>query len=277
MSRLGKCSFIRDAEGPSEDLDMRDTKRIGIIGAGAIGGAIIRELQKTADCEIAFVLVSSLEDAASAGLGNGILTDDANDALARPVDLVIEAALPSVVRDLAPKFLEKADFCAFSSTAMANRETEQEIRSLTARHGHTFYVPHGAVLALDGIADGRAVIEKVTVTTTKSGKSLGIDPDAEGLMFEGATRDACGQFPRNVNVHAAIALAGLGFDRTISRIIATPGLQTMEHRIEVEGQGLSWDLRVSSRSLGGVTGAYTPHSAVGSIRRILGGGGIAAV
>ena len=256
---------------------MRDKKRIGIIGAGAIGGAVIREIDNAADTEIAFVLVSNVHRMTGFNLADGIVIDDASEALSRPVDLVVEAAMPSVVQELAPRFLRSADFCAFSSTAMARRETEEEVRSITARHGSTFYVPHGAILSLDGIADGRAAIEQVTVTTTKSGKSLGIDPKADGLMFEGATREACARFPRNVNIHAAIALAGLGFDRTVSRIVAVPDLPTMEHQIEVSGPGLSWDIRVSSRSLGGVTGSYTPHSAVGSVRRILGGGGIVAV
>ena len=77
-----------------------------------------------------------------------------------------------------------------------------------------------------------------------------------------------------MNVHAAVALAGIGFDRTVSRVVAEPGKKTMEHHIHVEGQGLEWDIRVASQSLGGVSGAYTPRSAVGTVRRILGGAGV---
>lgn len=115
------------------------------------------------------------------------------------------------------------------------------------------------------------LFEQVTVVTTKSGKSLGLDPECSGTVFEGSARQACQRFPRNVNVHAAVALAGIGLDRTFSRVVAVPRQEANEHRIEVAGQGLSWVIEVSSKSLGGVTSSYTPRSAIGSIERILGG------
>ena len=48
-------------------------------------------------------------------------------------------------------------------------------------------------------------------------------------------------------------------------------------RIELTGQGLAWTIDASSPSLGGVTGAYTPQSATGSVDRILGQRGICIV
>ncbi len=248
--------------------------KIGVIGSGTIGTKIIEHILRATELELAFVLVSSAESITRLDLPAGVVTADAEEALAAPVDLVIEAAMPGVLADLAPRFLEGADVCGFSCTALADPAIEQAVRHACAASDHAFYVPHGAILALDGIADGRALLESVTVTTSKSGPSLGIGEDASGILFEGPTREVCARFPRNVNVHAAIALAGLGFDRTVSRVVAVPGLKTMQHHVEVQGQGLEWDIRVSSRSLGGVTGAYTPQSALGSIDRLLGGSGI---
>ncbi|WP_312795108.1 aspartate dehydrogenase domain-containing protein, partial [Tianweitania sp.] len=115
------------------------------------------------------------------------------------------------------------------------------------------------------------------ITRTKSGPSRGEAADARGIVFEGSTRDACARFPRNVNVHAAVALAGIGFDRTRSVVVADPHTKAMKHHIAVSGQTLQWDITVSSMSLGGVTGAYTPKSAVGSLQRILGQTAIANV
>jgi len=49
-----------------------------------------------------------------------------------------------------------------------------------------------------------------------------------------------------VNVHAAIAMAGLGFDRTVSRIVADPAVSTNSHLVEVEGTGYRFRIEVSS-------------------------------
>lgn len=256
---------------------MTNITRVGLIGAGTIGQAILADLRSRPDIEIVFVLVRNVSARNNLGVTAGIVIDSEEEALERAADLVVEAAMPDIVGRLVPSMLERSDVCAFSCTALSDRTVEDSIRAASTASGRNFYVPHGAVLGLDGLADGRALIESVTITTTKSGKSLGIDPDASGVLYNGPSREACVRFPRNVNVHAAVSLAGLGFDQTVSRIVAVPGQVEMLHRIEVAGPGLNWELRISSRSLGGVTGAYTPQSAVGSVRRILGGGGLTVV
>lgn len=256
---------------------MNARRQIGIIGSGTIGRDIIGALRARPDIQIAFVLARDTGKLADLDLPDTLLTADSQAAVDCGVDLVIEAAMPGVVAELAPRFLAHADFCAFSNTALADPAVETAIRAAAAASGRRFYVPHGAVLGLDGLADAGDLLESVTIITTKSGKSLGLDPEATGIVFEGSAREACQRFPRNVNVHAALSLAGIGLDRTVSRIVAVPHQATNEHRIEVTGQGLSWVIEISSRSLGGVTGAYTPRSAIGSIHRILGGQGICVV
>jgi aspartate dehydrogenase len=249
-------------------------RRVGIIGAGTIGTAILQDILEQGLADVDYVADASPGLQERLGNRGYALFSSLEEALDRKVDLVIEAAMPAVLSQIATSALKSGDLCAFSCTALADAALEAAILAQCRASGTRFYVPHGAILALDGLMDGRDVIKTVTVTTSKSGNSLGADESAEGLLYDGPTRDACRLFPRNVNVHAAIALAGIGFDRTVSRVVAVPGQQSMEHKLEVTGSGFSWDINVSSRSLGGVTGAYTPRSAIGSIRRILGGAAI---
>jgi len=56
------------------------------------------------------------------------------------------------------------------------------------------------------------------------------------LIFEGSATEACRGFPANVNVVAALSLAGVGPERTRIRIYAVPGLSVNQHRIRVEGE-----------------------------------------
>jgi aspartate dehydrogenase len=91
-------------------------------------------------------------------------------------------------------------------------------------------------------------VQSVTITTRKPPKGLagapyvedqGIDVWAlteETLIFEGSAREACKGFPANVNVSAALSLAGVGPDQTRIRIFAVPGSTRNTHDIEVEGE-----------------------------------------
>jgi aspartate dehydrogenase len=55
-------------------------------------------------------------------------------------------------------------------------------------------------------------------------------------VFRGSAREACRGFPANVNVTAAVSLAGIGPEQTTVRILAVPGLQRNCHDIDVEGE-----------------------------------------
>jgi aspartate dehydrogenase len=91
------------------------------------------------------------------------------------------------------------------------------------------------------------------------------------VIYDGPARGACEAFPRNVNVHAALALCGIGFDRTRSVIVADPTTGKNGHVIDVKGRGLEWRIEIASPAGKGVTGAYTPVSGASTLRRILSG------
>ncbi len=59
---------------------------------------------------------------------------------------------------------------------------------------------------------------------------------SEALIFEGAATEAVKAFPANVNVVAALSLAGVGPERTRIKIFAVPGLERNQHRIIIEGE-----------------------------------------
>lgn len=245
-------------------------RSIGIIGAGVIGKSLFDYVSNLEGVKVAYVLVSDRSKYLQHGSMTGVLIDDAAEAMQRKPDLVLEAATPALLSTLGTDILAYSDLCGFSCSALADQALEAAMDVAARKSGRRLFVPHGAVLGLDGLLDGRAQIENVVITTTKSGASLGQAADASGTLFDGSTREACIRFPRNVNVHAAVAFAGIGFDRTRSVVVADPQTKAMRHHIAVSGKGLEWEISVSSQSLGGVTGSYTPASAVGSLKRILG-------
>lgn len=242
--------------------------RIGIVGAGTIGRVIAETLLRQSDgrTALAWICTRNIEKARTWAGDTPVIADLA-EALTRPVDLVVEAALPDVMRAMVPEFLERCDVMPFSLTPLADQGFYDRLAAIARRAGRRLILPKGAIVGLDGIVAAQPILTSVRMTTTKSPESLGQPAGKAGVLFSGSTRDAVVHFPRNTNVHVAVALAGVGLDRTQSIVTAVPDLKTMRHLIEVEGEGLAWSIAVESLSLGGVSGAFVPLSAAMSTLR----------
>lgn len=259
----------RDPGGRYPYAMTRPPKTLGLLGYGVIGSRVGFAAETLGFGRVAFVHARHRDQALEA-FPRARFVERVEDVARQHADLVVEAATPEVMRAVVLDVLDRTDMIAFSLTALADDELREAVSRRCAEAGTRLWIPHGGILGLDGITDGRSELEDVTITTTKSPKSLGTgDPDRIGVLYDGPTRGACAEFPRNVNVHACLALCGLGFDRTRSVIIGDPEAKTMGHVIEVKGKGLQWRIEIASPAVGAVTGAYTPVSAVNTVRRIL--------
>jgi aspartate dehydrogenase len=245
-------------------------KRVGLVGCGTIGKCIVERIREDDLADIGFLCDLEEEKARSLAPGAAVCSD-LGQVSGWDVDLVIEAANAEAMRRIALEVLAKTDFLPFTVTALADDEFRDQVRSRCRQAGTRLLIPHGGVLGLDGIFDGRSVIREVTFKTTKHPRNLGLEPDLVGVVYDGPTRGACQQFPRNVNVHAAVALMGVGFDRQHSIVVSDPATRTMRHEITVLGDGIEWHLDIASVPAGTVTSSYTPESAASTVARILGG------
>ena len=74
------------------------------------------------------------------------------------------------------------------------------------------------------------------------------------------------KYPRNVNTHAAVALAGIGFDRTQSVLIADPARDFADLTISAESDDVQLKLWQADK-VKGVTGMAAVRSVMHSIGR----------
>lgn len=252
---------------------MSTASRIGLLGFGRIGQHVAEQIAEEPRIDLAFVCdpnVSALDEA------DADVLESPAAAVDRDVDLVVEAAHADVVVDHGPDLLGASDLLILSTTALADEAVETELREACDEGGTRLYVPHGAVLGTDGLQDGRPSIEMVSIRTRKNPANIDfaesdVDPediDGKTTLYDGPTRGICSEFPRNVNSHATIAVAGLGFDQTTSTLIADPGATDATHRIVAQGDGTRLEI-VRTSAIEGVTGSYTLDSIWGTIGRIV--------
>jgi len=117
----------------------------------------------------------------------------------------------------------------------------------------------GALLGLDAVrAAAQGTIESVTMVTRKPPRGLAGAPhiEAQGIdlasvreplkVFDGGAREGARGFPANVNVAAALSLAGIGPDRTRLQVWADPGVTRNTHRIVVEADSARFEMMIEN-------------------------------
>ena len=263
---------------------MASVKRIGLIGYGYLGSYVYEQVTTHPEwgLEVAFVVTRSQKPD---GLPAHLHYNDVPAALATAPDLVVELAHADVTVQHGQAILAASSYMPLSVSALANAALETHLLKVAGESGTTLFVPHGAATGLDTLSECRDVWETVTVTMKKPPRNLdysvapqfSADAIAEStILFDGPTRAICAMLPRNVNTHAAVALAGIGFDRTRSVLVADPALK--ESVIEIEAQGNGVELVISRRNpLAGVSGILTQRSALVCILRVSGQGPLAIV
>jgi aspartate dehydrogenase len=225
------------------------SKSIGIVGCGAIGGALLKAVESGRLSVCIAGVTSRTEKSAREFLSN--LKNPPRYLGLRELigasDLIVEAAGGSVVQRLAEEvFAAGKELMVISAGALLDHP---EIIEKSRQSGCRLYVPSGAIAGLDGIKSACVgAVTHVTMTTRKPPNGLEGAPylaqkrislaglTEEKEVFSGSAREACKGFPANVNVSAAVSLAGIGPDKTRIRILAVPGLERNCHDIEIEGE-----------------------------------------
>lgn len=224
-------------------------KQVGIVGCGAIGRAVLRAAEDgTLRAGIAGVSSRTAESARSflATLKSAPPLLERDELIARS-DLVLEAAGGHVVEDLArATFAAGKDLMVISIGALLDCP---QVFDLARERGCRLLLPSGAIAGLDGVkaaCSGR--VEHVRLVSRKPPRALqgapylqehGISLDGltePKLLFSGPARQAVKGFPDNLNISAALSLAGIGADRTEVSITADPAVERNCHDIEVAGE-----------------------------------------
>lgn len=160
--------------------------------------------------------------------------------------LVVECAGHGAVREAVPRLLAAGiPVIVVSLGALADAVLRDRLERVSTPKGRLSLVA-GAVGGLDILRSARlAGLDSVVYRGTKPPAAWRGTPaetafDLAALrqstvIFEGSAADASRLYPKNANVTAAVALAGIGFDRTVVTLVADPDATGNAHHIEAEG------------------------------------------
>ena len=170
------------------------------------------------------------------------------------MQLIVECASQAAVTAHAEAVLTAGkSMLVMSSGALVSADFMRKAMSAAEASGASIYVPSGAVGGIDALRASKALLEEVTIVSTKKPIALSgapgfakwenVDITEPTVIFEGSAAEAVGLFPANVNVAATVSMAGMGPDATGVKIVADPDSPGNVHEIHAVGRAGKFSFR----------------------------------
>lgn len=221
--------------------------QLGIMGYGAIGKDVWKALSDgtITGIQCPAFLVKTPRDSQPSNAPP--LTANPDQFFSHPYDVVLEVAGHKAIQDHAVRSLEHgADIMVTSVGAFSDSALLERVMDAARANGRRVILPSAGVGSLDMLtAAAQGGLDEVLMIVTKDAESWKgtqaeemVDLDnlkAPVVLYEGPARGGAAAYPQNVNISAAVSLAGLGLDNTRLRIIADP--TPCPHIIEIEAKG----------------------------------------
>jgi aspartate dehydrogenase len=244
-------------------------RAVALIGAGTIARSVGQAL---ADGELdGFRLAGFLTRTAQSDLPGTQFASVAELLASKPA-VVVEAAGHDAVRSYAEDVLSAGcTLVCCSVGALA----DGALRGRLLAAGGRLVVPSGAVGGLDLLAAAAAGgLDEVVVEQRKPPANVLPEDEAAALtepavVFDGTVAEVVGLYPKTTNVAAAVALAGLGFERTRARVVADPSVSANQVHLTARGSFGTMTLALENvPSANPRTSAIVPGSVLATLRRL---------
>ncbi|TYB88426.1 aspartate dehydrogenase [Oceaniovalibus sp. ACAM 378] len=239
--------------------------RTAIIGHGAIASYVTTELRRLGTAPALVVARPGRGQVAEAALGIPALTEI--EDLPDDIGLVLDCAGHSALAAFGPSLLTRGiDLITVSAGAFADAALADTLAGAATAGGARIQVVAGSIGGLDALAAaGTGGLTRVSYRGRKPPAAWRGSPAADLLdletlcepadFFRGTARTAALEYPKNANVAAATALAGVGFDLTEVVLTADPGISRNRHEITADGVFGQFTFHIEGRPLPGAPGS----------------------
>ena len=232
---------------------------VGIVGFGSIGSEVAKALINGVEDFSLYGITSRSKSNAQeriAKLDKNIKIYDL-ETLVDNCEIIIDCAPKAAFRDIATKCINKERklITVSGSGILDNLDLEELAKTKNSQ----IILATGAILGLGALrAASESNINSVTMTTRKPPNALSNAPFVINnnielnnllepkLIFKGSATDGAKAFPANVNVAAAVGLAGIGANKTKLEIWADPNLKRNTHKVEVDSDSAIFEMSIQN-------------------------------
>ncbi|GAA6193612.1 aspartate dehydrogenase [Phaeobacter sp. NW0010-22] len=233
--------------------------KIGLIGNGSISRYAQHHLMSSGH-QIDTILVRPDRVSHAPNDGPTLISDPVQ--FPDDLDLIADCAGHQALAHYGPDILRAGyTLVTVSIGALADQELHKTLQQAATKGNGTLVLATGAIGALD-------TLRSAQVGTLKSVRYIGRKPpqgwrgsaaeskldlsdlkDGAKTHFQGSARQAALEYPKNANVAAAVALAGVGFDATEVELIADATVDRNIHEIHAHGDFGSFNFRIEGQAL----------------------------
>jgi aspartate dehydrogenase len=231
--------------------------KVGVAGLGAVGREVAKRLVAgIPGLQLAAISARDHEKARRIVPDQAVKILDA-EGLAETCDVIVEGLPPAEFRNFAEPAIDRGRI--FVPLSVGKLLENWDLVERARERGARILVPTGALLGLDAVrAAAEGTIHSVTMVTRKPPEGLAgaaylvernisVENLKEPLkVFDGSAREGARGFPANVNVAAALSLAGIGPDKTTLQIWADPTVSRNTHRIDVDADTVRFSMTIEN-------------------------------
>jgi aspartate dehydrogenase len=245
------------------DTNFAALERIAIIGMGAMGKRVLATLRERGikPRQLACLVPAHAPDSLNMqSIEIEVLHDVASLVSWNPT-LCVECAGHAAVDETVIPLLERGvDAILVSVGALASAPLREKINRAMTLGDSTLTLVSGAIGGIDALRAARmGGLDSVRYTGRKPPHAWRGSPaevqfdlltiDEPTVIFEGTAGESARLFPKNANVTAAVALAGIGFEKTTVTMMADPNVSQNVHEIEAVGAFGRLSIRLENNPL----------------------------
>jgi aspartate dehydrogenase len=209
--------------------ETQETRKVGIIGCGAIGTLIAEAVErKIVVCDE--LILYDHDEKKTEKLKSSLrfpvtVVASLDEMLRLKPKVIVEAASQQAAREYVSRILvEDIDLIVMSSGALLGLNV----------HSSKLHVPSGAIGGLDALASAAlAGIDEVVLTSRKNPRALDLNNKEAKIVYEGTAEEAARLYPREMNVAATLALT-VKPAKVRVQVVSDPAVQRNTHEFRVK-------------------------------------------
>jgi aspartate dehydrogenase len=209
--------------------ETQETKKVGVIGCGAIGTLIAEAVERrlvVCDELILYDYVGEKAETLKSSMHFPVTVVSSLDELLKlKPKVIVEAASQQAAREYIECIVSAGiDLIVMSTGALLDLNVQS----------NKVHVPSGAIGGLDALSSAAlAGIDEIILTSRKNPRAFDLNNKEPKVVYEGTAEEASRLYPREMNVAATLALT-VKPAKVRVQVVSDPAVQRNTHEFQVK-------------------------------------------